>query len=248
MENLKNLTKGDSLTIIFPEGSAPEKCTFLKPNKANTKVQVQNRQGRLMWYSVDFIVDQEEQREVEQKEAEQHEKEGVEIIERDKEKIKSLDEESEEAQKQLDKIERLKNSDNRVDKKVTKKTQIIALIKAGKSNKDVCQAVVCDPGYVSDLRLALYKSGEINEELFRVRHGSSGFKAYEFEYKNGTKLNVMVDGESQVGYVTQPEKNSTKSQFFVKVVFQKELLCFSKSTGVVKGADKEAIYLITDKQ
>jgi hypothetical protein len=238
MVGIEQLKKDDEILISFPPGSPHVARKFIKSNKDKTKVQVREEKGRLMWYSAEFISEETNESSIDDREKLW---DGVPLEQ------PSLDKESEAAQKELDKIKELKNSDNHVKKKVTKKHQIISLIKEAKSNKEICSKVGCDSGYVSDVRLALHKAGEISDEIYNVRHGGKSV-SYEFDYKKGDKVKVFADGEERIGYVAPHEKRSSKIQFFVRVVGFTELFLFSRSTGIVKEHNAEEVYLITSKK
>lgn len=182
---ISEYTKGDEILIAFPKGVPPVNCKFLKTSNSKAKVQVQKPDGKLMWYGVECVVARgagsqtEEVKTVQAasaslEEAMKHEAESVEEIEPKLAKAAkklgdSIEKESSKAVAKLDKINKLKKAENRVDKKPTLKSQIIPLIKSGVSNKEISENLGCDYTYVADTRIALYKNKEISEKIYNAR-------------------------------------------------------------------------------
>lgn len=161
MVQTRDLKKGDEVLISFPPGSETSAVSFIKFNKDHTKIQCRVQNGRLMWYRVENIVTPQD--------------DVVELIEQaviENTVIEDLDItiESEQAQSELDKINRLKNSEKHISKKLTKKEQIIPLIHKGLSNKEICEQVNCDPAYASDMRKLLFETDQISLELRNLTH------------------------------------------------------------------------------
>ena len=142
------LKKGDKVIIAFPPGAAPHEVTFLKFSKDGEKGQYKEVNGRLMWYKTKFIVG----------------------LDKPAPDALDIDTESLEAQKQLDEINRLKNSKKHTGRKVTKRERIVELIKAGQSNKEIVDEIHCDPGYPSFMRKELFETKQISEDIMKLTH------------------------------------------------------------------------------
>lgn len=230
LQQIQELQKGDGVLIEFPPGVEPTECSFLRMNKDETKIQVQELKGQLMWYGVQYVfaVDKKTVEKTPQPKAEKQ-----------PDKL-DIDKESKKAQEQLDKIEALKKSDNRADKKLTKKEQIISLIRKGLSNKEICEIVGCDPAYPSGTRERLYKSGALSIEL-----RSSRKKSLKHNYAEGEEVLVLVNNKETQGLVTEPADVFLRSRFFVRLLGHEEVVAFSRSTGKLISITEDDISLVT---
>lgn len=155
--------KGDEILISFPKGVPALECKFLKTSKTKAKVQVQKPDGKLMWYGVECVVDATAES------ANEVEEVTPELTKAAKKLGDSIEKESAKAAAKLEKINKLKKAENRVDKKPSLKSQIVPLIKSGVSNKEISENLGCDYTYVADTRIALYKNKDISEKIYNAR-------------------------------------------------------------------------------